>query len=1183
MNRTMKLAAFALLATFATWSTDVQAKLFWSNYNHPDLDWYTIETEHFRVHYAVSKKSKEEGNQHYFTAEWGARKTAKVAEEMWQPMCEEFNYFLKERVDIVLLNHTDYLEGFTVPSFDFIEVSANPGGYFYRMRGRMEWFSDVLVHEFAHVVSLKANAPFGEGTGGLEVGGLYSNGIVNTDAGVSFSFMDSDPFWWSEGGAEYWSEQTGYNWWTAARDHNIRMTFLENRQLSYEEWVTRIDKRGFDGERGYQQGYSFALYIRERFGPDTFGQFALEYGKGWRVAWESVIKDVTGVDPETLYNDWSEYLMERYTALSDRVKAEGEYVGHELLPSRPAWEYRNPDARDKWMSKRKRDREGAKEASGVFNYYPHFSDDGTMVGSNNRGAVAVAEMPEDQWYAFGGTYGNDAEVVQNMRENYVGLRAEFGHGWDFVPGRRAIVVTGNENGMRPLWQRLTRISANWDGYDWKNIMLIDIDEYDRKEEGREFKSFTPERIGQTRKWNEDAFKIIPNTERGMEPAASPDGKKVAYLEYTDGTLNLVTINLDGTDKKHLTSFADGTWMQQVDWSPDGEQLVFTMFRNFHNDLWIINADGTGLEPLTWDGWEEFDAHWGNDGHIYFSADIGQVFNLYRMDLETRRIQKLTNVVGAAQSPHLTPDGNLLYLYYTAHGYKNYGIPKDQFMLEDATKHFNVSPDKTEVAEFLGFQEDLSYFAESTVPYTPWGNMIAPSVTPSLRFNNDSLTNWGLQGGASILLFDFAEEHLFYGDAMFGEDIDLMGQYMFQKWHPNIFVVLRHIETKYDYGIALDKDDDPTTTEDRTILEGKNFQAANVGLLSMDYSFGALGLRLGLGGINYGFKGTSDTEIDPYMNKVYGVFGASYSTVSQYYYYHPNPRGGRSFDFFWQHGWTDIVYSAYGGVDVDDGELLDAYRYNSFELTYTEFFPVPDILNKLRKKPEGDPTLQLNLQFGWMDRNVHGSDEFRAGGRHPYWWGPGSINPNTQFAGYPGSALSGETMAILNMAYRFPIATKLAKRVGPIYLNNIYGQFFATAGNLWSFRPPTEPGSYYTNAFDERVARDPADIKREVPFSDLAYKNAPTDAADGGYAEADSVADTLLYDAGFELRVAAALFNNRYWNSFARVAYGFNEVRGLGDVNGDDIIDNTSSTVGDSLSNETERSGIRVYVGVGTSW
>ncbi|MEC7241595.1 MAG: hypothetical protein VXW32_10185 [Myxococcota bacterium] len=1183
MNNKMKLATAAMVASVGTLSMDAEAKLFWSEYNHPDLEWFTIETEHFNVHYAVSKESKEEGNSHYFTTEWSARKTAAVAEEMWQPMCEEFNYFLKERVDIVMLNHTDYLQGFTIPSWDIIEISANPGGYFYRMRGRMEWFSDVLVHEFAHVVSLKANTPFGEGTGGIEIGGLYSNGILNTDAGVSFSLMDSDPFWWAEGGAEYWSEETGYNWWTAARDHNIRMTFLEDRQLTYEEWVTRIGKSGFDGERGYQQGYSFALYLRERFGPQTFADFAIESGKKWRLNWDDVVEEVTGVDAETLYNDWSAYLMERYTALRDRIKEEGEHLGSEMLPARPDWDYRDPAGRDKWLGKRLRDRESAKEATGVFNYYPHYNEDGTLVGSNNRGALTISEYPESHWYPFGGHYSSDADVQQTARENSVSLPMEFGHGWDFVPGRRAVVVTGNENGMRPMWQRRTRITTNWDGYDWKNIMVIDIDEYARDEDGREYTSFTPERVGRTRRWNDSAFQIIPNTERGMEPAASPDGQKVAYFEYTDGTTNLVTINLDGSEKKHLTTFADGTWMQQVDWSPDGSQLVFTMFRNFHNDLWVINADGTGLRPLTWDGWEEFDAHWGNDGMIYFSADVGQVFNIYRMDPETGETEKLTNVYGGAMSPHLTPDGNLLYQYYTAHGYKNYGLHKSEFMNQDASDHFNTSPRASEVEEFLGHSEDLTRYAEVTVPYSPWASLIAPSVSPSLRFNNDSLTNWGLQAGATFLLIDFAEEHLFYGDAMFGEDVDLVGQYLFQKWRPNISLMARHIESKYDYGIALDEDDDPTTTDDQTVIEGKNYQAANVGMIAMDYSIGALGLRTGLGGITYGFKGADDIAVNPYMNKAYGFLAAFYSTVSQYYYNHPNPRSGRSLDFIYTHGWTDLVYDAYGGVDVDDGELLDAYNFNSFEFTYTEFFPVPDLLNKWRKKPQGDPTLQMNLQLGWIDRNVQTNDEFRAGGRHPYFWGPGSINPNTQFAGYPGGALSGETMAILNMAYRFPIATRLSRKMGPAFINDIYGQFFATAGNLWSYRPPSEPGSYYTNAFDERVARNPDDIVREVPFVDKAYKNAPASEDGAAYPEADNFTDTLLYDAGFELRVSAALFNNRYWNSFARVAYGFNEVRGLSDVDGDDIIDNTSSTVGDSLSNETEPAGVRVYVGIGTSW
>ena len=56
--------------------------------------------------------------------------------------------------------------------------------------------------------------------------------------------MDGDSVFWTEGGAEYWSDNTGYNWWTASRDQNIRMSVLENRLLEYKEWHTRAGKRG---------------------------------------------------------------------------------------------------------------------------------------------------------------------------------------------------------------------------------------------------------------------------------------------------------------------------------------------------------------------------------------------------------------------------------------------------------------------------------------------------------------------------------------------------------------------------------------------------------------------------------------------------------------------------------------------------------------------------------------------------------------------------------------------------------------------------------------------------------------------------------------------------------------------------------------------------------------------------
>ena len=125
----------------------------------------------------------------------------------------------------------------------------------------------------------------------------------------------------------------------------------------------------------------------------------------------------------------------------------------------------------------------------------------------------------------------------------------------------------------------------------------------------------------------------------------------------------------------------------------------------------------------------------------------------------------------------------------------------------------------------------------------------------------------------------------------------------------------------------------------------------------------------------------------------------------------------------------------------------------------------------------------------------------------------------------------------------------------------------TAGNLWSYSIPDDPTTYYRNEYGDRVVRDPQDIHREIPFVDDAYKN-------GNY---------LLYDAGAELRVSGGIFNGASWNSFLRVAYGFNEIRGYSDVNGDDIQDTTENAIGDELSNETEKPGARVYIGLGTGW
>lgn len=1174
MHRTLsRLAAGALALSALALSNDAEAKFVFP-YNHPDLDWYSIETEHFVVHYPVSKRSKDEGNEHALTGEWSARKIAQVSEDMWEPMCAQFNYYLKERIHIVLLNQSDDLEGFTIPPWDWIEISANPGGTFYRSRGRMEWFSDVMVHEFAHVVSLKANAAHAEGVQGVMIGGLYQDGIRDMDSGAQFFIFDGDSVFWTEGGAEYWSDNSGWNWWTAARDQNIRMTVLEDRLLTYDEWHTRAAKYGWnDSERYYQQGYSFGQYLRQRFGEKTYAKFALEYGKGWRPQWETVIEDVLGVDAETLYWDWRKYVTERYTAQADRVKARGEVLGHELTKGPSDWDFDTPSKRDKYMKKPRWERELTKERTGTYQWEPRVSPDGKYWGVLNRARVYVNRADEDQIFALSGVAPADAAKSDESGRLSVAVNADFEHGWDFVPGAEVptIVLTGREDEHpRAAVPGANAFRFEGDGYNWKELYIYRFPEREEKEGNRTFRTASRKSVLRREVYPEGSWEVIPNTKRGSDPSVSPDGKRVAYFEYTDGTLNLVTINIDGTDKKAITSYTDGTWFQKVDWSPDGKQLVFAMFRHFQQDLWVVNADGTGLRPLTWDHWEKMDVNWADDGWIYFSAEPDGIFNIYRMKPDGGSIEQITNVIGGASSPQITKDGNLVYSYSTAHGWKVYGLPREEFMGAPADHLFRTGSeiDAPTVEKSLAQTEDLSHWAQTTHPYRPSQALMAPTAVPMFRLENDTMTNWGLTGGFQVFMQDYVEKHGGFAMALLGEDPFFLGQYFFQGWYPNIGLTAYHVQTKFDLGYKLDQDQNPETTTDQEIFEGKQHQYSNIAFLTVDYPWnGGLSTSLYAQALEFGFKGVADTNFLRYQYGGEAGVNIAWNGIAAFGLREANPVG-RAVNLALARAWTDITYAPYGGVLSDDGQQLDAYAYNKGELRWTENIPVPTLgLPVLKKARDKQHMLQLDTRFGYIDRNVNFQDEFRAGGQHPYFFGNGSLRPNTQFAGYPGFSLSGETMGIVNLQYRFPLSRYRVWRVGPLTTYGAFFQFGGTAGNLWSHRPPEDPSLYYRTRFGERVARNDEDIRREIPFVDVAYKNG----------------NRMLYDASAELRVQSVMFHGSPWDSFIRVAYGFQEIRGYGDVDGDNIFDTSNNGFGDELSNETEKPGPRVYIGFGTGW
>ncbi len=100
---------------------------------------------------------------------------------------------------------------------------------------------------------------------------------------------------------------------------------------------------------------------------------------------------------------------------------------------------------------------------------------------------------------------------------------------------------------------------------------------------------------------------------------SPDGKWIAF-----GTLgaqeSIFVARIDGSELRQLTN--DGFKNRGPRWSPDGKRLAFFSNRGGDYDIWTIDADGSGLQQMT------FGPHlivpvWTPDGRHMVGFDISR--------------------------------------------------------------------------------------------------------------------------------------------------------------------------------------------------------------------------------------------------------------------------------------------------------------------------------------------------------------------------------------------------------------------------------------------------------------------------------------------------------------------------------------------------------------------------------
>lgn len=562
---------FIVILTLNT-ATGVYAQF--GGYNHPELKWETIETEHFQLHFHQ-----------------GIDRTpyivARIAEEIYEPITQLYQYIPDEKVHFIFQDTEDISGGATYYYDNMIIISSAPMDF--ALRGTTNWLRNVVTHEFAHMIHLQRARKTTRHTPGVFFQWLgyekeRRSDVVYGFPNVIMSYpvgMTVIPNWFAEGVAQYTANLFGYDHWDAHRDMIIRMR-VENDNLLSLNQMGSFGKNSIGNESVYNQGFSLVQFIAEEFGEDKLEKLTRAMQKLHYFTFGMAIRKVLNISESELFKRWENSLKEKYTSNTQTIRK--HEVKGEIIQSQ-----------------------------GFANLYPTWSPDGRQyLFLSNKGSDYLSMT---SLYLSSKDGGKPKHIKAGVRHN----PAWFGDGSGFVYIKAERTSTGSYYNDLFLYElnsaksrRLTfgqrafcpaispegRYIAYAKISDGTfNIMLLETATGDIKQitdfnDGRQIFKLA---------WTPDGQKIIFSTSRDAtrniasikpdgssmkmllegecdfrDPALSADGKYLYFSSNETGIFNIYRMELPEGKKELITNVLGGAFMPSV--NKDGDML-FSQYTN----------------------------------------------------------------------------------------------------------------------------------------------------------------------------------------------------------------------------------------------------------------------------------------------------------------------------------------------------------------------------------------------------------------------------------------------------------------------------------------------------------------------------------------------------------------------------------------------------------------------------
>ena len=289
-----------------------------SLYNHPEIEWQTIETEHFKIHFYSDTKIL-------------AREAAGILEYVYPFITDLYQYEPKKKTHLTFKDTEDIANGVAYYYDGKMLIWASPLDI--ALRGSHKWLENVLTHEFTHIISIQKAMKAGTTIPGAFVQWIgyekethknvlygYPNTVVSYPIPAAVV-----PPWLAEGTAQHMYPNADWDNWDSHRDMILRDQALNDNLLSFEE-INTFGKCGIGNESVYNSGYAFVNYIVEIFGEETLRLLMKELSNPFQYSIDKVIKKATGIDGKKLYEQYLKRLKEKYQKSTKLIIKDDNYI-----------------------------------------------------------------------------------------------------------------------------------------------------------------------------------------------------------------------------------------------------------------------------------------------------------------------------------------------------------------------------------------------------------------------------------------------------------------------------------------------------------------------------------------------------------------------------------------------------------------------------------------------------------------------------------------------------------------------------------------------------------------------------------------------------------------------------------------------------------------------------------------